>query len=195
MPDSVALSAFDLVAPTREWDEVVNLFVACFSVEPYLEDPLALRSIATWGPTMLAGNGRLVTARVDGALAGFASGHNLDAIPSWQRTLLRLEGVESATSAVMDPLNAFVVHELAVRESERGRGIAARCMCNLLNERDEARVFLGTYERAVKARALYEKWGFEVLGRVSMDGDAAALHVMTSSKVDAVNRIGASISA
>lgn len=189
MPQPVSLFTFDQSAPTQEWREIADLFVACFSVAPYFEDQSELQTIVGWGPTMLAGNGRLVTARMNGILVGFALAHNLVNDVPWQQTLSRLKNRASTVAALAAPQDALVIHELAVREPERGRGIAGECMRELLRGRVESQTFIGTYERAEAARSMYQHWGFELIGQVPMLGDAIALHVLTSRTSDAVERL------
>jgi len=195
VPQPVSVSAFDNSAPACEWREIADLFVECFSAAPYFEDRGELATIIEWGPTMLAGNGRLVTARSNGALVGFALAHSLANDVPWQKTLAQLGDHASSSEALAAPHDAFVIHELAVRDSERGRGIARACMLELLNTRAESHTFLGTYERAVAARSMYQRWGFELVGQVPMRGDAIALHVLTSRTPAAVERLSASSSA
>ena len=181
----VSYVSFDQSADATEWREIADLFAACFAAEPYFEDPDELRTIVDWGPAMLAGNGRLVTARTGDALVGFALGHALSYDASWQRTLAVLDH----PAAIVEPGEAFVVHELAVRDDARGRGIARDCLAHLVRDRTESQIFIGTYERAHAARSMYLRWGFEAIGRVPVAHAAIALHVLTCATRDALGRL------
>lgn len=172
-----------------EWHEVADLFVACFTAAPYFEDPDELRAILDWGPSMLAADGRLVAARMDGRLIGFALAHGLSDDAPWQGILSQLADHDQARAALSAPEDAFVVHELAVRESERGRGIARACMRELLRDRPESQTFIGVYERATEVRAMYRRWSFDAIGHVPMPGDAIALHVLTAPTQNAFARL------
>lgn len=191
-PPAVSLTVFEQSAPDREWREIAELFAACFSAAPYFEDRHELETIVSWGPAMLAGEGRLVTARSDGVLAGFALGHSLAHDLPWQATVTRLadEGrLPREALARFD--DSFIVHELAVSEAERGRGLARSCIGELLAGRPEACTLVGAYDRATAARDMYRRWGFEPVGQVPLQGEAISLHVLRSATQDAVARLRA----
>lgn len=189
MTRPISLTTFAQSTSTADWHDIADLFVVSFSVAPYFEDPNELRTITDWGPSMLAGDGRLVTARADGELVGFALAHGLGDDAPWQRILSQLEDSEQAAAALATPQNALVVHELAVRESERGRGVARACMHELLRGRPETQTFIGVYERATTVQSMYKNWQFDPIGRVPMPGDAIALHVLTAPTSQARKRL------
>lgn len=189
MTRPLSLTTFAQSTSATDWHDIADLFVASFSAAPYFEDPSDLRTITEWGPSMLAGDGRLVTARVDGELVGFALAHGLSEDAPWQRILSQLEGSAQAAAALAAPQNALVVHELAVRESERGRGVARACMQELLQGRSETQTFIGVYERASAAQSMYRHWHFDPIGQVPMPGDAIALHVLTAPTSQALTRL------
>lgn len=180
MTQVISLTTFAESASADEWHDIADLFVECFSSAPYFEEPSELRTIVERGPSMLAGDGRLVTARTDAGLVGFALAHNLSADEPWQRILAQLEDSTKAAVALAAPQDAFVVHELAVKESERGQGIARACMGELLKGRTESQTFIGVYERAAAAQSMYQRWRFDEIGQVPMPGDAIALRVLTA---------------
>lgn len=191
MPDDLAFHVLALDAPESEWRDVAELFVECFSAEPYFEDPAELGTISQWGPEMLAGRGRLVTVRESAVLRGFALGHGLDHDETWQGLLRRLEPNAVTDAALAAPHDAFIVHELGVRAASRGQGIARSCMLRLLEGRTEPQTFIGVYERAEHAAEMYRRWGFERVGRVPLSGDAVALRVLAAPTDAAVRRLGA----
>ncbi|HXH33754.1 MAG TPA: GNAT family N-acetyltransferase [Plantibacter sp.] len=181
MTSPVVHTTFDGGAPEPVWRDVAELFVESFTAAPYFEDAAELGTIAQWGPEHLRqGAGRLVAARRDERLVGFALAHGLVGDAAWQGILSQLTDSTDASSALDRPENALVVHELAVRESERGRGIAGSCLAALLQDRPEPRTFIGVYERATAAAAMYRHWQLTEIGQVPMPGDAVALHVLTA---------------
>jgi len=120
---------------------------------------------------------------------GFALAHGLSDDAPWQRILSQLAGSEQAAAALATPQNALVVHELAVRESERGRGVARACVRELLEGRSETQTFIGVYERATAAQAMYRHWHFDPIGHVPLTGDAIALHVLAAPTSQALTRL------
>lgn len=141
---------------------------------------------------MLAGRGRLVTAQHDGVLRGFARAHGLDHDASWQRLLGRIAPHPVADAALADPTDALVVHELAVRESARGRGIAGACMRLLLKDRAEAQTLIGVYDVAEEAGAMYERWQFAEIGRLPIAGGTTTLRILAAPTGAAGDRLGRS---
>jgi GNAT superfamily N-acetyltransferase len=191
MMSPVGYTSFTGSAPDGVWGEVTQLFVAAFTAEPYNEDAIDLASIRKWGPEHLGhSGGRLVIATVDGRIVGFALAHGLDADPAWLGILAQLaDSSSTASAALARPSDAVVVHELAVAEDQRGRGIARGCLAALLQDRTEAQTFIGVYERATEAAAMYRSWGLSELGRVPMPGDAIALRVLTAPTTELVSRL------
>lgn len=194
MTDAVDYATFSPAAPDAVWQEVARLFVECFSAAPYFEEPGELETIMEWGPKQLRhSGGRLVTARFDDRLVGFALAHGLRDDPSWQGILSQLAGeTDIAAAALERPERAVIVHELAVREWARGRGIAGGCLALLLRDRTEEQTFIGVYERATDAASMYRHWQLTDIGRVPMPNGAIALHVLTARTADVAARVGRS---
>lgn len=191
MMSPVGYTSFTGSAPDGVWGEVTQLFVAAFTAEPYNEDAIDLATIRQWGPEHLGHRGgRLVIATVDGRIVGFALAHGLDADPAWLGILAQLaDSSSTAAAAIARPADAVVVHELAVAEDQRGRGIARGCLAAVLQDRSETQTVIGVYERATEAAAMYHRWGLSELGRVPMPGDAIALRVLTASTIELVSRL------
>lgn len=187
----VGYTSFTGSAPDDVWGEVTQLFVEAFTAEPYNEDAIDLATIRQWGPGHLGHRGgRLVIATVDGRVVGFALAHGLDADPAWLGILAQLaDSSSTASAALARPADAVVVHELAVAEDQRGRGIARGCLAAVLQDRTETQTFIGVYERATEAAAMYRSWGLSELGRVPMPGDAIALRVLTAPTTELVSRL------
>lgn len=192
MTDAVDYATFSQAAPDAVWLDVARLFVECFSAEPYFEEASDLETIVEWGPEQLRhSGGRLVTARLDDRLVGFALAHGLRDDPSWQGILSQLVGeTDIAAVALEQPERAVIVHELAVREDARGLGIAGGCLALLLQGRTEEQTFIGVYERATDAASMYRHWQLTDIGQVPMPNGAVALHVLTARTADVVARVG-----
>ena len=180
MPDSVSYSIFSDSAPEHIWRGVQELFVESFSSAPYFEDVTVLSTILEWGPEHLGqGRGRLVVAKRGELLAGFALGNALSGDSSWQLILTRLsESSEEAAWALANQEEALIVHELAVRRSERGNGIASICMTALLESRPESQTFIGVYDRALDAASMYRHWQLATIGQVPIRNGAVNLNVL-----------------
>lgn len=167
---------FENVAPEDIWAEIVSLFVITFATPPYNEAPEELQSIAQWGPAALAGpGGRLVAARHEGRVIGFALSQRLDQDSSWLR---RLDAMALTPEAVFSPSETVIVQELAVDESFRSRGIAKQCIRELLSDRLEQDAVLGVFGQASRVREMYGHWGFSELGTSPIYGGSVTLHAL-----------------
>lgn len=167
---------FEHVAPDEIWAEVASLFVLSFAAPPYNESPDELQSIDQWGPDKLASpGGRLVAARHDGHLVGFALSQRLDQDSSWQR---RLNALLPTLEGVILPSRTVIIQELAVDENFRGRGMAKQCIRELLSSRTEQDAVLGVFGQASQAREMYRNWGFSELGTSPIYGGTVTLHAL-----------------
>ena len=167
---------FEHVAPDEIWAEITKLFVLSFAAPPYNESPDELHSIAQWGPDKLAGpGGRLVAAKHAGSVIGFALSQRLDQDSSWLR---RLDAMRPALDAEILPSATVIVQELAVDGDFRGRGIAKRCIRELLSNRTEQAAVLGVFGQAPRVREMYSRWGFTELGTSPLYGGTVTLHAL-----------------
>ena len=167
---------FEHVAPDEIWVDVASLFVLSFAAPPYNESPDELQSIDQWGPDKLASpGGRLVAARHNGRLVGFALSQRLDQDSSWRR---RLDTMLSTLDAVISPSRTVIVQELAVDESFRGRGVAKQCIRELLSSRAEQDAILGVFGQASQVREMYRHWGFSELGTSPIYGGTVTMHAL-----------------
>jgi ribosomal protein S18 acetylase RimI-like enzyme len=187
---STTCATYEGSAPPETWAAVTALFVAAFAAAPYGEDPQELAHIQTWGPTQLSHpGGRLTVAEQGGRPAGFALVHGLVEDQPWQAILATLAGHPAAVDALDRPEEALVVHEVAVHEGFRGRGVARTLLREVLRDRDEARVFIGVYESAEDAVAMYERWGLVRAGSFRGPDSDVTLLVLTSLTSDLVLRL------
>lgn len=167
---------FERVAPDEIWAEIASLFILSFAAPPYNEAPDELQSIAQWGPDKLAGpGGRLIAARHDGHVIGFALSQRLDQDSSWLR---RLDVMAPTLEAVVSPSTTVIIQELAVDESFRSRGIAKQCIRELLSNRVEQDAVLGVFGQASRVREMYGHWGFSELGTSPIYGGTVTLHAL-----------------
>ncbi|MUN41652.1 GNAT family N-acetyltransferase [Actinomadura litoris] len=110
-----------------------------------------------------------VTARHEGALAGFVYGLPLSARTSWW------EGLDPAPPAGFTQetgRRTFAVIDLAVRPAHRRRGLGRRLLEELLAGRPEERAVLATAPHEHQTQAMYRRWGWRPVGRAP--GAAAA---------------------
>lgn len=147
-----------------------------FAALPYNESPDKLQSIDQWGPGQLASpGGRLIAARHDGHLVGFALSQRLDQDSSWLR---RLSAMLPTLGVAISPSRTVIVQELAVDENFRGRGIAKQCIRELLSSRTEKDAVLGVFGQASQVREIYRHWGFSELGTSPIYGGTVTLHAL-----------------
>jgi len=194
VPTEAALmtcSTYEGSAPAQTWTEVTALFVAAFAAQPYEEDPQELALIAGWGPTQLAQpSGRLTVAEQGEHVVGFALVHSLAEDEPWQSILATMSGHSAVAEALSRPETAVIVHELAVRPMSRGQGVARTCLREVLRGRDETRVFIGVYDSATDAVAMYERWGLIKIGAFRGADSDVTLLVLTLPAEDLRTRLG-----
>jgi ribosomal protein S18 acetylase RimI-like enzyme len=108
-----------------------------------------------------ARNYDLVTAHVDGELAGFVFGYSLRADRGWWDGLTP-EPPPGFTAETGD--RTVVLAEIEVRRAWQGRGLGRALHDEFLRGRPEERATLATGPKADAARALYERWGWSRAG-------------------------------
>ncbi|HEX4725461.1 MAG TPA: GNAT family N-acetyltransferase [Pseudonocardiaceae bacterium] len=136
-------------------DELLALYGNVYAGPPYFDGPSDVAEFAAAWPSWRAERGfRLVLARSEGLLVGFAVGW---ALPSggWGGA----EGV-----------SGYGLAEFGVRAGWRGRGVANQLHAALLAGRPERRVVLWVRADAPAARAVYARWGYREVGCVDRAG-------------------------
>jgi ribosomal protein S18 acetylase RimI-like enzyme len=104
-----------------------------------------------------------VTARSGGALIGFAYGVPLAVGTTWW------DGLQPAPDPAFlaeTGSRTFAVIDLAVVPSHRGQGVGRTLLEVLLRSRSEPRATLATGLGEVANQAMYERWGWQRLGRL-----------------------------
>jgi GNAT superfamily N-acetyltransferase len=156
-------------------DEYVDVYLAIRAEPPYNSAPLYTRDrFLERTRTQLKADGfELVAAEGDGKLIGFAFGFTMGHRRWWGGEATRPpEGVlQTAKLAVV---------ELNLRQEHRGRGIGKRLLGELLQGRREPYATLLSRPEA-PAHAMYERWGWQVVGTVRPAPDAAVSDAMVLS--------------
>ncbi len=105
----------------------------------------------------------IAIAQRDANVVGFAYGYTLHSGTKWwdgfitpvpEDVTLEREG------------RTFALVDFAVAESVQGKGIGRRLHDVLLGSRQEERATLAMEPKAHQARAIYERWGWRVIGRL-----------------------------
>jgi GNAT superfamily N-acetyltransferase len=105
----------------------------------------------------------IATARTDEELVGFAYGYTLRPDTSWWQGFITPVPEELTTEWEG---RTFALVDFAVAAAWRGQGIGRRLHDTLLSSRHESRATLAMEPAAHEARAVYECWGWRVVGRL-----------------------------
>lgn len=111
----------------------------------------------------------LVTACVDGALAGYAYGVPLPPHTGWWTG--QIEPLPPEVTRETGE-RTFALNEIMVRSAWRGLGMARQLHDSLLDPRTEERATLLVEGHNAAARSAYERWGWERLTQLRPYDDA-----------------------
>ncbi|MET8054797.1 GNAT family N-acetyltransferase [Streptosporangium sp. NPDC005286] len=146
--------------------EYVDLYVAAYAEWPYLSGPLYSpeRYAERTSRQVMQDSFVLVSARSRGRLVGFSFGLRFGAGLWW--------GGEAAPAPpeVVEPPK-FAVIELDVAGTHRGRGIGRRLLETLLAQQSAPYATL-LADPDAPAHAMYQRWGWQVVGPVRAAPDA-----------------------
>ena len=166
----IAIERGDGPAAWAQLDELVEVYREAYAEPPYdagsLWEEKAFRDRT--GRQVERNGFTLVTARVGGALIGFAFGLVFPAGGWWAGQ------AELPPAEILDPAK-FAVIELVVRKAWRGRGLGHRLLDELLAGRPEPYAML-TAMREAPVRQMYARWGWQQVG--------TAQHTPTSPILD-----------
>ncbi|GAA4201319.1 GNAT family N-acetyltransferase [Streptosporangium oxazolinicum] len=147
-------------------EEHVDLYLQTRAEPPYLSGPLYSRERFTerTGQQLKRDGFSLVSARSEAELVGFAFGLALEKGWWWG-------GESTPAPAEVADLPKFAIIELNVRQSFRGRGIGRHLLDELLAKQDAPCATLLANPKAL-AHAMYQRWGWQVVGTVRPAPDA-----------------------
>jgi GNAT superfamily N-acetyltransferase len=164
MNTSVTVSLGTATTARQLFESVYRLYHATFSKPPYqwpadeAEKYPQRFDYLVASPTF-----GIAIAQRNAEVVGFAYGHTLRRDTKWW------DGFVTPVSEDVTMERAgrtFALVDFAVAESVRGTGIGRRLHETLLGSRQEERATLAMEPRAHQARAIYEHWGWRVIGRL-----------------------------
>ncbi|MBA9003073.1 GNAT family N-acetyltransferase [Thermomonospora cellulosilytica] len=158
----VVLTHYTSQAARSLLDALCVVYADAYGVDPSERKTDAFRERA--GKGMEREGFELVTAEADGDLVGFAFGYPLPAGNTYWWEGLRPEPPEGFT--VETGTRTFVLAEIEVRRAWQGRGVGRRLHDELLSGRSEERATLATNPKAADTHAVYEAWGWQMVGQV-----------------------------
>lgn len=145
-------------------ESLFRLYYDAFSKPPHVW-PEHVEAEFRQGLSRLARDATLgiVTAEAADELIGFAYGHTLRPDTRWWYGFITPVPEEVTTE---HEGRTFALIDFVVAEAWRGHGIGRRLHDTLLTSRPEARATLAVEPVAHEARAIYEHWGWRVVGRL-----------------------------
>lgn len=153
-------------------DELAEVYMAIRAEPPYNSAPLydKDRFLERTRQQITVPGFHLVTVRDGEVLAGFAFGLPFTAGRWWG-------GETTPGPAEVVATDKYAVIELNLLKQYRGRGIGRELLAELLAARPEPYAMLLSRPEAV-AHAIYEHWGWQVVGTCRPAPDAAVADVM-----------------
>ncbi len=154
MAHVVRVEVHDRLA-TAPSDELLKLYGDVYAGAPYWNSPADVAEFAAeWAGLRDEPGIRLALARAETAAVGFGLGYVVRADSGWWG------GVTT------DDTPTFGIAEFGVLPDWRGQGIARRLHAALLDGRRETRAVLWVRVDAPVARAVYDSWGYRMVGTI-----------------------------
>ncbi|WP_329084984.1 GNAT family N-acetyltransferase [Streptosporangium sp. NBC_01469] len=149
-------------------DEYVRLYLKNYAEPPYLSGPLSSRErfLERTGRQVKNDSFVLVSARDGSELVGFSFGLAFGVDRWWA-------GEAAPAPAELAGSPRFAVIELDVREDYRRRGIGRQLLETLLAQQDAPYATL-LADPDAPAHAMYQRWGWRLVGAVRAAPDARA---------------------
>ncbi|WP_053700516.1 GNAT family N-acetyltransferase [Streptomyces sp. NRRL F-5755] len=177
----------------QQLDAFLPAYEEVYAEPPYCETPRDVKDfieryqVQTQRPGM-----RLVLARDDDEVVGFAFGYLLAADTRWWQNLQKPLPEDFTRE---DGHRTYVIIELAVRSPWRRRGIAAGLHAHLLDGLDAERVTLTVRPEpeAAPAQAAYAAWGYRTVGVSHPWEDAPYYDAMVLELPAAQRAVGAAM--
>jgi ribosomal protein S18 acetylase RimI-like enzyme len=141
--------------------ELCEVYADAYGVEPAGEKISAFRDRAT--KALDRPRYDLFTAQDSMQIVGFVFGYALPAGTAWWDGLTPTPA-EGFTDE--DGTRTFVLAEIEVRQAWQGKGLGRILNDTVLARREEGRATLATGPQANAARAIYERWGWQPVGRI-----------------------------
>lgn len=175
-PDGTVLHVHGPSTAAAQLDTVSDLYAAAFFPPPHNQGPIELqRMIDAWPRRLEAPGFRLVVAEHDGEAVGCIYGHQLLADTRWWDGALESLPEEVTTEHAGRTL---AIIDMMVRERWRRRGVAQALHAHLLTGRLEERVTLLVDPINDPARRAYEKWDYQLVGRIQPFSDSPKFQAM-----------------
>ncbi|WP_146607608.1 GNAT family N-acetyltransferase [Spongiactinospora gelatinilytica] len=153
------------------WPDIYEVYRAAFGRPPHSQAEEDFRNFDDRAHTQFQQNGfDLVAARKDGALTGFSYGHTLPSGSSWWQ---RFDPPLDPAFAMETGTRTFFVVELAVHPDCQRQGLGKAMLTELLRPRTEERATLASNPHVPDVQRMYERWGWEKVGRVAANTPTA----------------------
>lgn len=145
-------------------EDILQLYYETFSQPPYQWPEGEETAFRQRLPRLAADpTFGIATAQTDDNLIGFAYGCALRPNTTWWDGFVTPVAEEVTTEWEG---KTFALIDFAVAEGWRGQGIGRRLHDTLLSSRHETRATLAMEPAAGEVRAVYEHWGWQVVGRL-----------------------------
>lgn len=160
----MSVSLIDSDTARQLFDSIFALYYETFSKPPYRwpegeEEQFRIRFERLAADPAFG----IAVGRVGTELVGFAYGYPLRTGTSWWDGFIT--PVPDAVTMEREG-RTFALIDFAVAESVRGTGVGRKLHDTLLSSRQEERATLAMDPNAHQARAIYEHWGWQVVGRL-----------------------------
>ncbi|MGH3899364.1 MAG: GNAT family N-acetyltransferase [Pseudonocardiaceae bacterium] len=159
--DDLTLTHHDSADAANLMDALCDVYADAYDVEPDGEKTAAFRTRAT--KALDRPRYGLLTARDGTRIVGFVFGYALSAGTSWWDGLTPAQ-TEGFTGE--DGTRTFALAEIEVRRAWQGESIGRLLNDTVLAQRQEQRATLATGPQADAARAIYEGWGWQPVGKI-----------------------------
>jgi ribosomal protein S18 acetylase RimI-like enzyme len=142
-------------------DELCEVYADAYAVERHGEKTAAFRLRAT--KALDRPRYGLLTAQDGAQIVGFVFGYALPAGTYWWDGLAPAPAGGFTTE---DGTRTFALAEIEIRRAWQGKGLGRVLNDTILAQRQEQRATLATGPQADAAREIYERWGWQPVGKI-----------------------------
>lgn len=160
-PDDLTLAYRTSAEAAGLLDELCEVYADAYGVELDGEKISAFRTRAT--TALDRPRYGLLTAQEGEQIVGFVFGYTLPSGTYWWDGLAPAPS-EAFTSE--DGTRTFALAEIEVRRAWQGKGVGRALHDAMLAAREEERATLATGPQADAARAIYERWSWQAVGKI-----------------------------